>query len=105
MHEVYMIGPKWRHIPDYERRQLCGICEEQGSMDHILTECTVLPRQEVWNLARKTWLHIPELWPNVNLSTTLEIGFLALPRCQIAREDNQQPTYPTTKERATLRLL
>ena len=105
MHEVYMIGPKWRHIPGYERRQLCGICEEQDSMDHILTECTALPRQEIWNLARRTWPHAPTLWPDVNLSTTLGIGSLALPRRQIAREDDQQLTYLTTKERVTLRLL
>jgi ribonuclease HI len=105
MHNVYMVGSKWRHIRGAQERQSCTICHVEDSMEHILTECSTLSRRTVWNLAQQLWPHAPELWPNINLGTILGIGCLSIPRRQEAGNNNGQILHPTPKERATIRLL
>jgi ribonuclease HI len=104
MHNVYMIGSTWRHIPRSENRQFCAICHVEDNMEHILTDCNTPPRRLIWDLAHQTWPHAPELWPNINLGTILGTGCLSLPR-QEGRENADQPPHPTLKKQAILRLL
>ena len=99
-----MVRSTWRQVRGSENRQLCTICEAEDSMEHILTECNTPPQRLIWNLARRTWPHAPELWPDINLGTILGTGCLSLPR-QEARDNAGQPPYRTIKEQATLRLL
>ncbi len=100
MHEVYMIGPAWKHLPGYEHRQTCVVCNSKDSMEHIPIKCNSPMRQKVWELARQTWPHAPALWPNINLGIILGTGSISLPNRNTA-----QTNHPTLKERAALRLL
>ena len=105
MHRAYMVGSIWRHIPGYEQRQYCAICNAEDSMDHIQTECNALSRRKVWELARKTWPHAPELWPNIDLGIILGIGTLSIPERRANWNQPERIPHPTTKRKATLRLL
>jgi hypothetical protein len=105
MHQAYMVGSIWRHIPGYEQRQFCAICNAADSMTHIQTECNALSRRKVWELARKTWPHAPDLWPNINLGIILGVGALSIPEGRANRNLPDRNTHSTTKSRATLRLL
>ena len=105
MHKAYMVGPIWRHIPGYEHRQLCAICNAEDSMTHIFTECHTLTRRKVWELARKTWPHAPELWPNITLGLILGIGTLSLPQDRANHNGAERNPHLTQKQKATLRLL
>src|ERR1700679_106567 len=105
MHQAYMIGAIWRHIPGYEHRHLCITCNAEDSMQHILTECNALTRRKVWKLAQRTWPHAPEFWPNINLGTILGTGALTLPeRCPNQIQVNHD-LRPSPKSKATLHLL
>ena len=105
MHNVYIVGAAWKHIRGAETRQKCAICNTEDSMAHILTECDSLTRRGIWTLARQTWPHAPELWPNIDLGIILGIGSLTLPRARNVRNEERNNTHPTLRERATLRLL
>ena len=106
MHQAYMVGPAWRHLPGFEQRQTCAICNIKDNMEHILTECNALARQQIWNLARRTWPHARQLWLNINLGLILGIGCLSLPGNQPENPNkNRENMHPTPKKKATLRLL
>ena len=105
MHKAYMVGSIWRHIPGYERRQLCTICKAEDSMEHLLTECNALTRRKVWELAKNTWPHAPELWPNIDLGIILGVGTITLPEGRAIRNQAKCNPHPTLKRRAILRLL
>jgi ribonuclease HI len=105
IHQAYMVGPAWRHLPGFEQRQRCALCDVEDSMEHILTECTAPERQIVWDLARRTWPHARQLWPENNLGIILGVGCLSLPKNRIAPNQERQNTHPTPREKATLRLL
>jgi RNase H len=105
MHKAYMVGPIWRHIPGYEQRRFCAICNAKDSTNHIQTECNALTRRKVWELARKTWPHAPEIWPNISLGIILEVGTLSTPPNHANRNHAERDTHPTLKQRAALRLL
>jgi hypothetical protein len=105
MHKAYMVGPIWRHIPGYEQRQHCAICNAEDSMEHLLTECNALTRRKVWELAQNTWPHAPELWPNIDLGIILGVGTLSLPEEHANQNRHEHPPRPTLKRKATLRLL
>jgi hypothetical protein len=100
-----MVGSIWKHIPGLKQRQRCAICNAEDSMEHILIECTAQTRRRVWDLARKTWPHAPELWPIPSLGIILGTGCLSLPKEHAGQVHNRQNTHPSPKRRATLRLL
>ncbi|KAI0264086.1 ribonuclease H-like protein, partial [Russula aff. rugulosa BPL654] len=105
MHRAYMVGSIWTHIPGYENRHLCTTCNMEDSMDHILTSCNALTRRKVWELARETWPHAPEIWPMINIGIILGVGALTLPVNHLNRDRPERNTHPTQRPRATLRLL
>ena len=39
MHGTQKIGEFWKHIPEYEERQMCQTCHTTETMEHILVEC------------------------------------------------------------------
>ena len=105
MHQAYMVGPAWKHIPNFRHRQVCAICNVEDSMEHILTECSSPERQTVWDLATKTWPHARRFWPEHNLGVILGVGCLSLPRNRAEANQDEHNTHPTPKEKAILRLL
>ncbi|KNZ71559.1 hypothetical protein J132_08617 [Termitomyces sp. J132] len=53
MHNGYKVGRYWENIPNFERRALCGPCDNvHESMNHILTECLVSGQDVVWDLTQ-----------------------------------------------------
>lgn len=79
IHGAYKIGDFWSNIPGYEERGLCPRCRTTESLDHILTSCTAGPVNTIWTLARDTWPHAPELWPNISLGLILGCGTISTP--------------------------
>ncbi|PBK78778.1 hypothetical protein ARMSODRAFT_866108, partial [Armillaria solidipes] len=71
MHGAYKIGPYWDHIPNYEHRSNCPICEVPETMEHILIDCRAPERQQIWDLARATWEQKSETWIVPSLGMTL----------------------------------
>ncbi|KAI0263875.1 hypothetical protein BGY98DRAFT_1045097, partial [Russula aff. rugulosa BPL654] len=55
-------------------------------MDHVLTQCIATPTRMIWNLARNTWPHDPQLWPEISIGTIMGWG---------------KPTPKTRTKRAT----
>ena len=84
MHGTYKIGDYWSHIPGYETRGQCSRCNTTENMEHILTSCTTEPVNIIWTLAKETWPHEPELWPEISIGTILGCGNLTNP------EDDEQ---------------
>ncbi|KAJ7590244.1 hypothetical protein C8J56DRAFT_725820, partial [Mycena floridula] len=58
MHNAYKIGDYWARMKDPEIRErgTCQSCFVLEDMEHILTRCKCAGQQEVWDLARQTWL-------------------------------------------------
>ncbi|KAJ7600805.1 hypothetical protein C8J56DRAFT_768581, partial [Mycena floridula] len=57
MHNAYKIG-EWTRMKDPEVRErgICQSCFVLEDMEHLLTRCKCAGQQEVWDLARQTWL-------------------------------------------------
>jgi hypothetical protein len=92
MHGVYKIGTYWLNIPDNEHRHACRTCGATESMAHILTECENAHTKMIWDLAKATWPHDRQLWPEISLGTILGTGCLKI---------KQQRTHNMRHEGAT----
>ena len=79
LHGTQKIGSFWSNITEYENRQNCTICNVTESMEHILIHCAAIPTRTIWNLARNTWPHDPDLWPDISIGTIMGCGSLAIP--------------------------
>ena len=79
LHGTQKIGRFWSNITEYENRQNCTICNVTESMEHILIHCAAIPTRTIWNLARNTWPHDPDLWPDISIGTIMGCGSLAIP--------------------------
>lgn len=52
LHGAHRVGLYWKHIPGYEARAVCGVCEVEDSMAHILTECCAPGQSLIWCVAK-----------------------------------------------------
>ena len=71
MHERIRCGKYFQNIPGWEEKQYCQ-CGEVETIDHILLECQMGRNQEVWKIAKETWVKTspkgtPWLEPNGSL--------------------------------------
>ncbi|KAI0342569.1 ribonuclease H-like protein [Trametopsis cervina] len=71
MHNSQRVGKYWRHIPSLEPRAICPLCDEEESMQHILTECESPAKQLVWRLAESAWMRKHHAWPPLHLGNIL----------------------------------
>ena len=55
IHNAFKVGKFWSNIENYKRRGICPHCKIEESMEHILTECDTLGRQQIWSLANELW--------------------------------------------------
>ncbi|KAH8978485.1 hypothetical protein EDB92DRAFT_1821511 [Lactarius akahatsu] len=78
MHGTFMIGEFWTNIQEYEYRKWCAVCHEVETMEHILTDCPTESVRLIWDLARETWPHSQDDWPQVDFGTILGCGSLAI---------------------------
>jgi ribonuclease HI len=78
LHGTQKIGNFWENIPGYEARQICHICDETESIEHILVRCTTTPPNMIWDLAKNTWPHAPH-WPEISIGIILGCGTISPP--------------------------
>ncbi|KAA1469571.1 hypothetical protein DENSPDRAFT_848982 [Dentipellis sp. KUC8613] len=71
------LGKDWKHIPSYEDRARCGVCNaDDESLEHILVLCPAETKELVWKLARDLWPYDDTLWPDTSFGTLLACGSL-----------------------------
>ena len=90
IHDTHKIGRYWLKIDGFETRAICKTCGDDETMDHILTECTHPSTQLIWSLARKTWPHGSETWPQLTLGTIVGCGTI-----EIRTATNQRHRHTT----------
>jgi ribonuclease HI/exonuclease III len=54
-HGIYKLGSFWNHIPGFEDRAECPLCNKLDTFDHIITECGSTERVTVWEQANGLW--------------------------------------------------
>jgi len=54
-HGIYKLGDVWKHIPGYENRATCPICNKPETFEHIVTECESTEQKTIWEEANKLW--------------------------------------------------
>lgn len=70
-HQSQRVGKYWKHIPGYEQRGMCTICDEEESMIHILIDCESPERKLIWGLAEKAWHKKHPTWPAPHLGNII----------------------------------
>jgi hypothetical protein len=51
-------------------------------MAHVLVHCREKPVNTIWSLARTTWPHSPDSWPQIDLGIILGCGSIMIPQAQ-----------------------
>ncbi|KAI0084020.1 hypothetical protein BDY19DRAFT_878091, partial [Irpex rosettiformis] len=54
-HNSPRVGKYWTHIPTYEQRATCELCNVEDSIEHILIECDAPENKVIWSLVKKGW--------------------------------------------------
>ena len=103
IHNTHKIGCYWLKIENFNKRSLCPTCNEEETLDHILTECQVNTRTEVWEATRNTWPYDESLWPPITPGTILGCGLLEINTIDQSAAQNQEehPNEPSLSIGAT----
>jgi hypothetical protein len=48
MHDALRIGKYWTHNPVFESHAICDLCNEEESIDHVLTDCVSNECKHIW---------------------------------------------------------
>ncbi|KAJ7629587.1 hypothetical protein B0H17DRAFT_1150535 [Mycena rosella] len=72
IHGGYKVGKYWDNIPGHQEKAFCPLCEEYESVDHILTQCNMPGREQIWDLGPKLW----QLKTGKDLRPTMGMGEL-----------------------------
>jgi len=99
MHNTYMIGKYWSHIPGSKERETCTTCNTTESIGYIMTQCRDQTTQLIWSLARDLWLHQNLPWPEISLGTILSCGCISAQPA--IRHNNEQRDRRTTYQGPT----
>ncbi|KAJ7624017.1 hypothetical protein B0H17DRAFT_1288729 [Mycena rosella] len=70
IHGGYKVGKYWDNIPGHQEKAFCPLCEEYESVDHILTQCNMPGREQIWDLGPKLW----QLKTGKDLRPTMGMG-------------------------------
>jgi hypothetical protein len=100
LHGMQKIGKYWTNIDGHKERQCCPTCETAENMEHILTQCSMLPINTIWSLTQQLWPHPPHLWPTPSLDIILGCGAIHLPSLEQPPGTHCPPVPPhlaTTK--------
>lgn len=89
IHGTHKIGRYWLNIESCEDRCKCTTCNEEESLDHILTECPANTRTTICTAARTIWPYEEELWPPITPGTILGCGLLEVKIKNLAADQNQ----------------
>jgi hypothetical protein len=66
-------------------------------MEHILIHCRATPTTTIWHLARETWPHDPDLWPDITIGTILGCGSICIPIRDDQANAENIPINPASK--------
>ena len=75
-HSTHKIGKYWFNIKNLSKRGCCTICNENKTLEHILTKCEANTGTKIWSAAQDIWPHKERLWPPITIGTILGIGLL-----------------------------
>ncbi|KAJ6532430.1 hypothetical protein B0H19DRAFT_965868, partial [Mycena capillaripes] len=67
IHNAHKVGHYWSHIPECGDREMCGECEMEESLEHILAECRSPGQEIIWQAAETVWAGKQRDWPTVSL--------------------------------------
>ena len=71
LHGTQKIGRYWFNIQHYEERGICRTCDDDETMDHILTGCQHPTNASLWDHAEKLWPYEEGSWPNISFGTII----------------------------------
>ena len=54
-HGIFRLGAFWTHIPSFEDRAECPICNKYDTFEHMMLECDSVERKTVWDQANQLW--------------------------------------------------
>ena len=54
-HGIYRLGKFWTHIPGYESRAECPICNKYNTLAHIISECDSEEQATIWESTNELW--------------------------------------------------
>lgn len=89
VHGTHKIGRFWLNIEGYTQKAACGNCGDDATMNHILTECTHPSTRLIWSLAKETWPHDEDTWPEITLGTIIGCGTLQIRTQKENRRENR----------------
>ena len=103
IHGTHKIGKYWLNIENCNKRSKCTTCEEEESLEHILTECPANTRAVIWAAARNIWPYGDELWPSITLGIVLGCGLIEIKTVSQTTNQSQegQSNDPTRNPGAT----
>ena len=55
LHGTLKIGNYWLRIPSHKEKAYCKECQNLETLNHILFECQIEGREEIWDMAEKLW--------------------------------------------------
>lgn len=55
VHSTHRVGRYWSKISGYKDRSMCSLCGVEESMEHILTDCWLNKRRNIWRFAQSLW--------------------------------------------------
>ncbi|KAJ6528555.1 hypothetical protein B0H19DRAFT_1214611 [Mycena capillaripes] len=74
IHNAHKVGHYCSHIPECEDREMCGECEVEEGLEHILADCRSPGQEIIWQAAETTWAGKQREWPTVSLGGILGCG-------------------------------
>ena len=54
-HGIFRLGAFWTHIPSFEDRAECPMCNKYDTFEHMMSECDSVERKTVWDQANQLW--------------------------------------------------
>lgn len=96
IHGTHKIGRYWLNIENCNERCQCTTCNEDETLNHILTECPSTTRTTIWAAAQDLWPYEDALWPRISAGIILGCNLLEIKtRKQSASAQDNQTDEPT----------
>ena len=105
LHEAHKIGRFWLNIPTLEERCFCQTCNDDETMEHILTTCEHPARKLIWNSAEKLWPHGEDTWLRISMGTIIGCNALAVETLQEKKDESGQTHLTKQHDPGATRLL
>ena len=105
LHGTQKIGRYWFNIQDYEERGICQHCNEDKTMDHILTGCDYMAQTTIWNSAEELWPYEEGTWPRISLGVIIGCNALNVEVTKETKDRRGQTQIVKKNDQGATRLL